>query len=414
VVAEAVQPNPAPLELDVDDPAAAAPLRELDGLVRAAGGTALPGTVLSMRAGDLTVRRSAPAIAATPLIAVPAACMPPVAAFRVQLRRGRLVCSANPEGPVASGLQERAFARLIDLYNVLGKPRQWAHRSPWLTLWDDPQLIDHLVQGTRGPVPPKPYTLYRAGRWEALLVESFLAARIYGAGAFGERRRHVLLPLLDALDHDARAGGFEPQGQGPARPAGLCVGQSQPIAGSDACYVAYRLMDARTALLHYGFPDASAPCVLAVTGSFELAAGLRLAVLPGAARRRGPLPQGQAALGDYLPDVSTAPPDVLAVRGLPLPPARAHELLPAVLDRLIADKRPDWPATRRAAVAQTAARRLYAVNRRYHARTADLLAQAWGRGERGGVPGRRAMLRALADTTARAGRHLAGGADAAG
>ena len=400
--------------VEADCPAAAAALHALAEVVLGQGGALLPGTVFRVDGGQLTVHRAiAPESAApdpAPLIAVPAACLPPVGAFRVTLDRGRLDAVRVSRGPAATALQARAFAAMLDLYNALEKPWQWSRQSPWLTLWDDPALLGHLAHADEPFGQPRALALYRAGAWRRLLVGSFLRSRAFALRPQpGGPTHEVLLPLLDALDHHDAAGRFVQgarPGRGGDRVPVVQAPQTRPVSGSDACRVAYNVLDARLALLHYGFLDTSAPYVLSVPVRVPLADGAHLCVLSATGRYQEPLAPGLELLRPWLPRVLRAPPEVLAVTRLPIPPAGEVGKLHAVLHLLIARR---WPHQDEAWCAWAAARAagvLLAANRRDHARMAELLQRAHARSGRGDLPGRRATLSALDRLLARAAAHF--------
>jgi hypothetical protein len=329
----------------------------------------------------------------------------------VELLRGRFQAARAPDGPAATPVQERAFGGLIALYNALEKPRQWARQSPWLTLWDDPALLGLLVHADRPFGLPPELALYQGRAWARLLAHSFIRSRAFALRPpEGGPACQVLLPLLDALDHHADAGRFTrthaPGAEGAQVPA-LTVPEARPVAGSDACRVAYNVLDAQQSLLHYGFLDESAAYLLSVPLRVPLGGGASLHVLAATGRYAEPLPPERAPLRAWLPRVLRAPPEVLAVTRLPLPPARQADTLHAVLETLIARRWPLWSAARRAEAAAAAANGLLAVNQRYHARTAELLTDAHARSGRGDVPGRRATLAALDRLAARADAHFA-------
>ena len=401
------------LQVEADRPDAAAALRALAADVLAEGGAVRPGTVFRAVRGDLTVHHRGPVDpSGAPLIEVPLACLPPTSAFRLTLSRGRLRAVRDPSGRAVTAVQARTFAGLIELYNALEKPWQWARQSPWLTLWDDPALLCHLTHGDRPVGRPRALGLYQARAWRLLLVHSFIRSRAFALRpqAGGGLATDVLLPLLDALDHHDAAGRFQrvqrPRSDGGTLPV-LGVPTTQPVAGSNACRAAYNVLDGQQALLHYGFLDSSAPYFLSVPVRVPLEAGATLCVLAATGRFHDPLPADLAPLCAWMPRVLRSPPDLLAVTRLPMPPMGEADRVQAVLQTLIARHWPQWGAARCAAAAARAARPLLEANQRYHSRLVDLLAGAHRRSGRGDVPGRRATLAALDCMTVRADRHFA-------
>ncbi len=243
-------------------------------------------------------------------------------------------------------------------------------------------------------------------------MHSFIRSRAFALRlqAGGGLARDVLLPLLDALDHHDAAGRFQRaqrlRPDGGALPV-LAVPTAQPVAGSDACRVAYTVLDAQLALQHYGFLDTSAPYLMSVPARVQLEAGATLCVLAATGRFHDPLPADLEPLRPWMPRVLRGPPDVLAVSRLPMPPAGEADRLDAVLRTLIARHWPLGDDGRCAAAAALATQGLLSANRRYHARLVDLLAAAHACSGRGDAPGRRATLAALDRLTARADRHFA-------
>ena len=400
------------VRVDTDRPEIGEALETLAGVVRETGGSLADGLYVRAREGELTLASDGPRERAARLLFVPYAAMPDSTRFPVTLRDQRFVAAAPADDAPAPGTPTaRAHAAMLEIYNQMGKPQQWARQSPWLTLWHDPPVLDHLLgpAAANDPAGTGPLALYRAGRWDELLVSSFIKSRVFnlkaGKAPDGQGAQ-VLMPFIDFLNHHVQARGFQhvvaDNGVG-----GLYTFQDRPVAGSDECFVRYNLMDTHTAFIGYGFLDDSAPYSVSQATTLTLSDGLQIQVRRQAAKGFAKkLPQKMRSLQIYMPQVVSNHPDKMAVSRLLIPGANAPRALRRVLATLIARKRQSWSEARVDAAVREAEAQLLAVNHRYFDALAALAADARARSEADDPPGRKATLRAVDALVVRNKRHL--------
>jgi hypothetical protein len=361
----------------------------------------------------LTLRRAEAAERKDRLISLPYTCMPDVNAFHVELRDGQFVAKPKTNwGNPQTDLQRQIFEDMITLYNLLDKPNQWARQCPLLTLWHDPALLEHLLDPEASPGLRSKLKPYKRGHWGTLVVQTFLQSRVFSlkrggkAGANGEEddsgkasddqpktKESVLMPIVDFLNHDLRARGFQIAEGETSDESHLYIFQDRPVPDSDECFVVYSNLDQYTSYVNYGFMDESAPFIVSQGARLELSQGLTVRVgrnIAGAFK--GKLPQKVRDLRIFMPRVHSPDKDTLAVSRLLIPGPTAPKALRRVLTVLFRSKRPDWTEKQLEAAVLDAERKLLDRNHRFHDRTAELLAAARARSDADDVPGRRRTL----------------------
>ncbi len=398
------------MRIDSDDPAVTDALAALRRTVLDDGGAFSPQLRIVARGGELTVEADPDADTEGRLMQVPVSCLPPSEAFEVTVVDGEFAVVRETE--TVPEPARTSFYRMLDVYNACGKAAAWRKASPWFALRADPAVLDALLD-LRPDVPKvaKHRKLAEAGDDGELLVASFLGARVFNlrpraatqADAEQEPEisdradgRHVLMPVIDFLNHDFRARSYQiTVDDDDVRR--LWTYGDRPVAGSRECFVRYSPMDMLDAYLNYGFVDESVAMFRSVPVELALPDGTRIEV--GA--RGGQAFQGK--LPEFLEDARFFVPPILDSRGaghlsvarLVLPGPEAPRALRRVLGFLIATIRPNQgQAARRDAVLAAEAQ----VLRANRARFDDLVtrvAEARAQPPRHPPPGRAEALAAV-------------------
>lgn len=262
-----------------------------DLMVRAEGGSlSLHGTPGAPRASYLRV---------------PVAVMPQLECFDIESRQGRLVATPN-ELPLLPH-QHEMMETMLELYNATHKLDLWRESLPFLAWQDAPQVLDYLI-GAR-PLNSN-LTRYheqlKAGEHDRLLVDSYLGSRKFGVNeqslkalgvTGGATQRHVLMPMVDCLNHRLSEEGYYTPLVG-GKPTMRTF--HTPDAGTGELFVRYNLYDAVDTTLSYGFMDAmstwlsSVPVSLGISGQTIQVQGLPMQL-------RGPLPAAFEDIRSYMP-----------------------------------------------------------------------------------------------------------------
>jgi hypothetical protein len=299
----------------------------------------------------------------------------------------------------------------------MDKPTQWAAQTPWLTLWHDPDLLEHLVAAPNSQMAKPKLDLYREGRWDDVLIGTFLSSRVFNLkgkqkGAGQTQPGRVLMPFIDFLNHHFHARGFQTETAETWDDNKIFVYQDQPLEGSDQCFVMYSMLDCYASFLSYGFIDESAPFISSHPTTVELSQGVKLQVgrnLAGTFKKQ--LPQKMRDLRIYMPQVGAEGSNGIPVSRLLFPGSNAPRALRRVLATILRSKRPQWDAVTVEAAVREAERKLLDANHRHYDRLAELTAEARMRSEDEDVPGRKATLRTVDQLVFRSKRHLYAYAD---
>lgn len=399
------------IRVDTERPEVGEILQSLGQRIREHGAQFASGFYVRARGGELTLASDGPAERTSRLVAVPYTAMPDTRSFRVRLDGERFAAEDRLDGPPATDLHRAVFHDMIALYNAAGKPDQWARQTPWLTLWHDPDVVEHLVNAQAYKTQIPLLNKYRAGDRDGVLVDSFLKSRTFNLTQASDATRdgtaQVVMPFIDFLNHHFLARGFQ-HGRLDGDVGTLFTFQDRPVEGSDECFVRYNVLDMHTAFIGYGFLDGSASFTVSQPTTIELEADLRLDVR----RQTGKgfpkkLPSKLRELQIYMPKVTASQnSDDVTLSRLMIPGANAPQALRRVLNTVIRQRRADWPEHRIDGAVRAAEAQLLDANHRYFDRLAELLALARQRSEADDPPGRRATLRAVDQLVVRNKRHL--------
>lgn len=415
------------LRIDTDRPEIREGLERLAALVTEAGGRFSPGLFVRAREGELTLASDGPNDRTVRLLQVPYAAMPNNKSFTVALDDGRFAYTRSEDGPPASDLEEQAFAAMLDVYNLMDKPRQWAEQCPWLTLWHDLELFEHLVEAGGGRPGQRKLQLYREGRWNDILIGTFLHSRVFNLKADPEAAKadgepdapattgkaaaqvdatsQVLMPFIDYLNHHLSTRGFMHDRE--AAGGSLYTFQDRVADGSNECFVRYNLLDLYGAYLAYGFLDESAPFTVSQPATLTPTGGPTLYVGRNIARGfKGKYPKALKDLGVFLPQFQSRRDGGLSVSRLLIPGANAPYALRRVLRAALSRKCPQWTDRQVESAVLEAEAQLLDQNHRFYDAIAEKVANARGRSARDDPQGRLATLRALDQVVIRNKRHL--------
>jgi hypothetical protein len=338
--------------------------------------------------------------------------MPWTASFRVTLDDGRFVGERAEDGPAPNDLQRRAFDAFLEVYNAMGKAQQWAEQTPWLTLRNDEAVMDQLAYDVHRTGNHPKLDLVRGGKLNEVAVTTFLSSRVFNltrqkSDSNETESRSVLMPLIDFLNHDFRARGFQRVASEPWSDGSLYVFQDRPDPDTNECFVRYSLIDRHTSLLSYGFLDESAPFIISQPATLTLSQGLTVRV--GRQIAKGfddQLPDKMKDLQLYMPRVGGKPRERLDLSRLLIPGANAPRALRRVLAGVFQSKRQDWDQGTLEAAVREAEAKLLEANHRYFDRLAELVIAARERSDADDPPGRLRTLFAIEQLVTRQKRHL--------
>ncbi|WP_111414094.1 sulfotransferase [Billgrantia lactosivorans] len=286
------------------DAAVLAPMRRICQLLAKQGAWFNPDLVIRAENGNLSLHGT-PGTPRASYLRVPMATMPQLDCFDIRIQNG--ILTAAPNGTPLLPFQHEMMEALLELYNSTHKLELWRRSLPFLAWQEAPGVLDYLLGARpRNSNLTRYHEQFKAGRHDQLLVDSFIGSRMFGVteqhlkalGIKGDTAlRHVLLPLVDCLNHRLDAESFYTPLVG-GQPAMRVFGV--PDKDSGELFVRYNLYDAVDTTLSYGFMDtdspwlASVPVTLSVSGQTLQVQGLPM-------QWRGPLPAAFEDIRDYMP-----------------------------------------------------------------------------------------------------------------
>lgn len=387
------------MHIESDDAAVGGALKALAGTVADNGGFFSPSARTVCREGDLTIAADQHDTPGNALIQVPEACLPPISAFDLSASDDSIVIDGDDDA--LADVQRTTFRQMIDVYNACGKLAQWRHESPWFALAEDGDLFEHLLSARPSAKKVQACRELRdSGRWDELLVWSFLGSRTFLLGPAPGRNgsdqgEPVLMPFIDFQNHDFRARSYQFAEDGTGSRV-LWTQKVHPVAESDECFVCYNLMDSLDTYLTYGFVDESAPILNSVPVEVELSNGCSLSVRgeSGPPFKRE-LPPGMRDARLFMPQIREHEPDRFVVSRLFLPGPNAPRALRRVLAYLIRSLRPAAPNDAVLDAVLEAETQVLQANESFYMRLAELCAQARNSDLPSDIPGRSDALHAV-------------------
>lgn len=286
------------------DAAVLAPMRRICQLLARQGAWFNPDLRIRAENGNLSLHGT-PGAPRASYLRVPMATMPQLDCFDIESQNGLL--TAVPNGTPLLPHQHEMMEALLELYNVTHKLELWRESLPFLAWQDAPGVLDYLLGARPGNSNLTRYhEQFKAGGHDQLLVDSFIGSRKFGVTeqylkALGMKGgaaiRHVLLPLVDCLNHRLDAESFyTPLLHG--KPAMRTF--NVPDKDSGELFVRYNLYDAVDTTLSYGFMDAASPWLASVPMALNVS-GQTLQVQGLPMPLRGPLPAAFEDIRDYMP-----------------------------------------------------------------------------------------------------------------
>lgn len=275
--------------------------------------------VIHAEGGDLSLRSARPDAGRASYLRVPVQLMPALQDFTLHTDQDRQL-HAVPARNGIDPLQQQMMQLMLELYNQTGKLAQWEASYPGLAWQGQDALMQHLFSARPGNGCQVFHAAAAQEKVEFALPHSFMGSR-----KFLLRRQytgraedvHVLLPLVDCLNHHSLAEGFHLHDA--PQPTVMRI-LTRPLGEQGELFVSYNLFDAVDTLLNYGFVDNqtpffySAPCSVQV-GQYSLEVQSRR---PLEAPVRHPRLR---ALGHRSPGVEIGGAQSLNVSGLVIPDA---------------------------------------------------------------------------------------------
>lgn len=276
--------------------------------------------VIHAEGGDLSLRGARPDTERASYMRVPVQLMPALQDFTLLTDRDRQLC-AVPVRKDIDPLQQRVMQLMLELYNRTGKLAQWEASYPGFAWQNQDEIMQHLFSAR----PINSCQPIYAAIKNRQIIENTLPHSFMGSRKFIMRHQysgraenvHVLMPLVDCLNHHSLAEGFRihetPQ------PAVMRV-LTRPQGEQGELFVSYNQFDAVDTLLLYGFVDSQAPFLFSVPCSVQV--GQYNLEIQQRRHIESPLRHPRLrALGRQAPGVEVTGAQSLSISGLIIPDA---------------------------------------------------------------------------------------------
>lgn len=311
------------------DAADLAPLQTLCRLLLDNGAWLHRELVIHAENGDLSLRSARPGTGRASYLRVPVQLMPALQDYLLLVDKDRQL-KAAPLRDSIDPLQQQVMQLMLELYNQTGKLAQWEASYPGFAWHDQEALLRHLFSARPGSACQQAYASqqnFRQG--DGLLPPGFLSQSFMYSRKFllrGSYRpqlgskpedRHVLMPLIDLLNHHSAAEGYRIYER--PQPVSMRV-FSRPQETSGELFVCYNRFDALDTLLLYGFVDVSCPFFFSVPCSIQVAGQAFEVDTDSSTENRQRHPR-LTALGTAAPHVRAVSESTLQVARLRIPDA---------------------------------------------------------------------------------------------
>lgn len=223
--------------------------------------------------GSMSVQMVEPKNQGEEIIRVPQKLLVPMQPLHISLKGDSF--SVDPDKDELTPIQIEVGKRMIEIYNITGKAALTRSEYPWYMYRDSPELMDSLLRArsANDAIEDRQSFLHGlegAKTDDEFICDSFIKTRVLGQkDAETKSNVQIIMPIIDYLNHDARAGSFmfsEPE----EKDKYMKINNAQPFIESRECYVVYGIYDMVDTFFNYGFPDANAPIVRSIPMDIEV------------------------------------------------------------------------------------------------------------------------------------------------
>lgn len=234
---------------------------ELYDLVVENGGYIHDGVTVQEADGELSILSSLPHNSHEELITIPEKCLPRIDDFVITVHGDKLF--AKPKSDIAINSQLKAMELMIEIYNLTNKLVRHRDTNIWLSLRKSPEILQEILKArSRSPKIIKYYEKYENGKFDELLIDTFIGTRVLRYESSDKSNRlSCLVPFIDFANHSIESpvilNGF-------FKTDAVSMINFVPGPESNECYYRYGFLDAIDSLLIYGFSDVSSPIVRSI------------------------------------------------------------------------------------------------------------------------------------------------------
>jgi hypothetical protein len=311
-----------------------------------------------------------PGSTAETLITLPEQTLVPTRLFSLALQGDDIAVTAADPGvtPARRTLMESMLA----LYNLTGKIAWFRQHSAVLFLRGRPELARLVARGSDAGMRSALLDPLAPGGLDSFLLLRFLATRWLDFGR--DTARAVLAPIVDLMNHDAKAAPFRNREEAGVRYLLVERARQRPAEARE-CFIRYGSYDPLETLLGYDFVDESATFARSVPLEIALPGVGRIKVGAGHSESGAKaLPAALRDLRGYLPKIVGRQAEALEISFLIVPEATAPHALRRVLNVVIATL--DRACLDRLDLILEAERQIIAANKAHYAELGSALAAA--------------------------------------
>ena len=228
-------------------------LRDLGALVHELGGRIDDQVIVNEHQGRFSIGSTRRDGARVDLIHLPGFCLPSTDHFDWTFHGGEI--RATPK-PGTENSERDLMQLMIAAYQAARKVPRHKAANPWFTLADEPGLLNSLLQLRNGnqPLLARLNHVLEANDDDLFFHTFFLSRQFSQRNPGADDASARLMPFVDFANHHPRSPCIVTS-RNERDLSAISLVKSQPVEGSDECFVRYGTLDALDLFLGHGYVD---------------------------------------------------------------------------------------------------------------------------------------------------------------
>ena len=274
-----------------DNPDVGKLIQQIADTVVGGGGFLHPEARLVEREGELSIEAPTTVAPRDMICRVPPNLLLPVEWFDLQLDGDQIGLGVPDDR--ATKEQLTLVEAMAALFNATGRMTQHRTRSLFSLRKNEPSLFALFAGVDEAGLhfwPDDMYSDFLATRTLAMAPEQLHLE--------GERPIEVLMPVIDFLNHEPRAGSYS------LVDGFLASVRGHPLPSSDECFLCYGRYDARTLLVKFAYDHADLPFLFSCPLKFDLEGDVQLIIARNSTPMLGTqIPPQYSDIGWIMPEI---------------------------------------------------------------------------------------------------------------
>jgi len=268
-------------------------------------------------------------------IEVPLELMPCIDEYEFSIKDDNLICTTICQ---TNETKTQIMMLMIDIFNLTSKISFQKQTSIFFNLKRHKDFVEYLLYSNGREKINRFLIFLKNDEYEKILIESFLGAREFNLknqkdSALPSKR--VILPIMDYLNHNIMAKGFEIDKQNNS----MFV-EALSTKESTQLFVCYNLYDALETLIIYGFSDTSTPLLFSIPMEISIGSGITIEIINIGFRRleKNQVSENLLPIKDIIPDIQKITDNKIVLSKLAIPniqfPLALKKVLHLMLNKL--------------------------------------------------------------------------------